>query len=138
MPSFPITFDLSVRGAAFLDQKFKENDAKLVRGLQKVVYKYGEDTKKLAKSLSPVLTGYMRSMIKTEYSEDGFIFECGWNLGDDFLGTGRNPYPFYQEFGTRFHKAQPSINPAFQEMAPKFTAACGGYVALWAASEIQP
>jgi HK97 gp10 family phage protein len=138
MAAAQFTFELAIRGTGILPQKFMEADARLVRGLQRVVRKYGDDTRRLAKSLCPVDTGYMKAMLKTQYSEDGFTFEVGWNLGDDFLGTGRNPYPFYQEFGTRNHSAQPSINPAFREMAPKFQAACGGYVATWAASEIRP
>ncbi len=138
MAALPITLELSVRGTGILAQKSMQNDARLVRGLQRVVRQWGDETRRLAKSLSPVDTGYMRAMIKTIFSEDGFTFETGWKLGDDFLGTGRNPYPFYQELGTRFHKAQPCLNPAFQQLAPKFTAACAGRVALWAASEVRP
>ncbi len=138
MAQFTPKLELSVTGNAYLESKAKENDLILANGLRKLVREFGDETRRLAKSLCPVDTGYMKAMIKTFYSEKGFTFETGWKLGDDFLGTGRNPYPFYQEFGTRHHKAQPCLNPAFQEMAPKFKAACEGRVVLWAASEVRP
>ncbi len=138
MAQFNVKLELSVRGSAYLETKAKEQDLILAHGLRKIVRQFGDDTRRLAKSLCPYDTGYMKAMIKTIYSENGFIYETGWNLGDDFLGTGRNPYPFYQEFGTRHHPAQPCLNPAFQEMAPKFKEACAQRVVLWAASEVRP
>jgi HK97 gp10 family phage protein len=58
----------------------------------------GEFCRELTAALAPKRTGRMARLVTTEYSTDG----------EDF-------YPPYQEFGTRFMPAQPSLYPAYKE-----------------------
>lgn len=117
--SSPMQFELSVRGTAQIENELAAKHKGFIRKLQKIVKNYGEATRELTAFLSPYRTGYMSSKVRTFYRSDRLVFETGWSA-DDFLGKGFQFYPFYQEFGTVNHAAQPSLTPAFREMAPLF------------------
>jgi HK97 gp10 family phage protein len=46
----------------------------------------------------------------------GLGFEAGWDAGE----FPRAFYPYFQEFGTSRMRAQPSLGPAYQYIAPQF------------------
>jgi HK97 gp10 family phage protein len=74
----------------------------------------GEFCRELTAALAPKRTGRMARLVTTEYSTDGLAFETGWRASD-FIEEGEDFYPPYQEFGTRFMPAQPSLYPAYKE-----------------------
>lgn len=65
--------------------------------------------------------GFLRDHVSAQVSDDGFAGTVGW-LPGPFLEAGDPPYYMFQELGTRFAPAQPSLGPAFDEVAPQFRA----------------
>ena len=63
-----------------------------------------------AKRRAPVDTGRLRNSITHEERDDGLAAVIGTNV----------EYAPYQEFGTRFHAAQPFLLPAFELERPQF------------------
>jgi HK97 gp10 family phage protein len=126
-----LALDLSVKNLAGVARNLRAFDAICVAAIQDAVLSAGESTRELAYALCPVDTGYMRDHLKTVYSPDGLTFEVGWDAADfeaanfaDETSTG-SFYPIYQEFGTRFMAAQPSLTPAYRETVPHFRADVG-------------
>lgn len=111
--------ELSVRNASAMVANFHAADAQLQEDIRDLVEEYGEATRELTSFLSPYRTGHMSESVRTVYSPSGLAFETGWDA-DDFIGEGLAFYPYFQEFGTRFMAAQPSLGPAYEEMRPQF------------------
>lgn len=78
---------------------------------------YGVWTMELASDLSPYDTGFMSSNVTYTPIEPGEHWTVGWHRRD-FDAAELPFYPPYQEFGTIFHPAQPSLGPAGREMFP--------------------
>jgi HK97 gp10 family phage protein len=76
--------------------------------------------------LCPKDTFYMSEHVRTDFSDQGYTFEVGWDAAD-FLGTfdakgrPRAFYPFFVEFGTKKMRAQPSLSLAWKEVTPEFS-----------------
>lgn len=117
----PMQFELSVRGIAQINDELSAKYPRFVRKLQKIVKMHGEATQQLTAFLAPVDTTYMQKHVKVWYTPEGLSFEVGWDVMD-FVAIGEPFYPFFQEFGTSRHRAQPSLRPAFEHEAPLFTA----------------
>lgn len=62
--------------------------------------------------------GFMHDNVRVEYSTRGYTFEGGWNE-DDFAAAGLPFYPPFVEFGTSTQAAQPSIMPAYDQVAAR-------------------
>lgn len=81
---------------------------------------YGIRTMELTSELSPYDTGFMSS--KATYTPldpgDAVGFTVGWHE-EDFRAAGLEFYPVFQEFGTIFHPAQPSLGPAGRQLLPE-------------------
>lgn len=102
-------------------------DARAQKAIRRTVRTYGEKQFRLTRELAPVDTGFLRAHIRLRVSEDGLAYEVG--LRDkDFTDAGLVNYGIFQEFGTRFMKAQPFIFPARDTIAPEFKSALGANV----------
>lgn len=95
-------------------------DIKLQDEIRESTIEHGELCKGLTILFCPVDTGWMEDHVRTDYSPDFLTFETGWSY-DDFVGHGNGAfYPFFQEFGTVNHKAQPSLTPAYAIVKPAY------------------
>jgi len=108
------------------------SDAKVtITGLKELEQKLRDETKKVAKRTlrraakdaadiwenaiserAPALTGFLRSQItmssKAQGGDEGFL--------QVMVGPSKKAYyGIFQEFGTRFMKAQPFMRPAFEQ-----------------------
>lgn len=117
----PMRFELSVRGIAQIHNELSQKNRRFVAKIKGIVKNYGESTRALTMFLSPVDTTYMQKNVRVFYSSDKMSFEVGWDVMD-FVAIGEPFYPFFQEFGTIRHRAQPSLRPAFEDQAPLFQA----------------
>lgn len=61
-------------------------------------------------------TGFMHDNVRVEFTPKGYSFEGGW-LEDDFERAGRPFYPPFVEFGTWKMPSQPSLLPAYDQVA---------------------
>ena len=114
-------FELSVRGRVEIYNELSQKNVRFQRRMRAIVKNYGESTRGLVMFFSPVDTTFMQQHVKTWYSEDKLVFEVGWDVMD-FVSAGKPFYPFFQEFGTVNHPAQPSLRPAFADQSPLFSA----------------
>lgn len=62
----------------------------------------------LAKMKAPVDTGFLRNSIQFEIISDTQIYV-----------TSYAPYSYFMEFGTKYHKMQPYMRPAMDEVRQK-------------------
>lgn len=113
------TLTLSTRNARAVVANFHAADARAQRAIKRVVKRYGVALHERARELCPVDTGFMRSQLRLRFSEGGYVYEVGWDEAD-FADAGQPPYFLFQEFGTRFQPAQPSLFPARDEITPLF------------------
>lgn len=112
-------FTLSVRNTQATIANFRAFDRHLQTEVRGVVRETGAFCKDLVKFFCPVRTGFMRSQVRVAYGDAGYSWEVGWRE-DDFTRRGLAFYPLFQEFGTRFMAAQPSLFPAYAEVKPQF------------------
>lgn len=105
---------LSFRNTAAVIANIYATDDALQEAVVAMVHEAGQYCKDLAYFYSPVDTGFMREHLRVIYGPKGYSFEVGW-LQEDFLSAGLAFYPVFQEFGTRFMSAQPSLTPAYQD-----------------------
>lgn len=111
--------ELSVRNTSAVISNFYRFDAEARDQVRALVARQGESLRSLTAQLAPVDTGYMRDHVRARFTAAGLGFEVGWDASD-FLGTGRAFYPFFQEYGTRYMAAQPSLGPAWRAVEPRF------------------
>lgn len=110
---------LSTRGAAAVAANFYARDRAAQMAIKRVVRRNGVALHERARALCPVDTGFMRSQLRLAFSEQGYVYEVGWDE-QDFSAAGLAFYPVYVEFGTRFQAAQPSLFPAREQQDPIF------------------
>jgi HK97 gp10 family phage protein len=106
--------DLSQKNVAGVIARIYSAYPEITAAVRKTTRDAGEFCKELTAAFAPKRTGRMARLVKTVYSAEGFDFETGW-FAEDFLDEGEAFYPPYQEFGTRFIAAQPSLYPAYKE-----------------------
>lgn len=114
-------------------------DARAQKAIRRTVNTYGEKQFRLTRELAPVgdrtyernghlhEPGFLKSMIRLRFSEDGLAYEVGWRE-KDFTEEGEPFYPLYTEFGTRFMAARPCVFPARDTIALEFKRALGNNV----------
>jgi len=112
-----LTFDTSQLSAVVAN--FYSAEREVVRAAQDLVRRTGDAMKEIAQTISPVDTGFMRDHIRARYTEQGLAVSVGW-LAEDFEEAGLQFYPPYVELGTSRQGAQPTIWPAYDEVAPQF------------------
>lgn len=110
---------LTTRNASGIAANFYAADARAQRAVRKTVRTYGVKESERVRELCPVDTGFMRSQLRLEFSEQGLAYELGWRE-EDFANAGLVFYPVFQEFGTVNMPAQPSLFPARDEIRPQF------------------
>jgi len=71
-----------------------------------------------AKQRAPVDTGNLRSSMQVEFLDSGF--KARITTGNTFRGNDNIGYAHYQEFGTKFMKAQPYLGPAAEQERKAF------------------
>jgi hypothetical protein len=86
--------------------------------LVKTVAQAGNRFLKIVRATVAYDTGRMHRLVKVSYSEGGYTFEGGWSA-DDFEAEGEPFYPPFVELGTSRQIAQPSIEPAYYEVAAR-------------------
>lgn len=112
--SIGLRLDLSQKSVSGTIARIYAADAACQAGIREATHSAGEFCKALTAYYARKRTGYMSQTVRTVYTPDGFSFETGW-LASDFTSAGQPFYPPYQEFGTRFMPAQPSLYPAYKE-----------------------
>ena len=93
----------------------------VVAAMRALVHKYAELTVARTKSMVQVRSGFMRSHTRYVLSNDRLAYEAGW-FAIDFESAGKNFYPPYREFGTRFQSAHPTLLPTHEVLKPQMVA----------------
>ena len=109
-----VRMDLSFRNQAGVIARIHAADRACQAGVREATTSAGEFCRELTQLYAPVDEGNMRDLVRTVYDAEGFSFETGWDASD-FARLNLPFYPPYQEFGTRFMPAQPSLYPAYKE-----------------------
>lgn len=116
-----IVFELGIRDTSALVANFHRADAGLAAAMVAVVDRNLDVFDTVWHALTPVDTGRMRRLRHIRRTRSGLAFEAGWDAAE-FFAEGQAFYPFFQEFGTSRHRAQPSLGPAYRYMVPHFQA----------------
>lgn len=124
--------ELSFRNTAAVIANIYATDEATQEAVVAMVHEAGQYCKDLAYFYSPVDTGFMREHLRVIYGPRGYSFEVGW-AAEDFIAAGLAFYPVFQEFGTRFMAAQPSLTPAYQDTATWFLPALSAEISAAAA-----
>lgn len=111
--------DLSQKNVAGVIARIYAADPVCQAAIREATQSAGDFCRELTSTLSPRDSGRMARLVRTVYSADKFSFETGW-LEQDFAAEGEPFYPPYQEFGTRFMPAQPSLYPAYKATQPYY------------------
>jgi HK97 gp10 family phage protein len=117
-----VVFELGIREGRGLAANFHAADALIEGEMRDVVAEHVELFDHEWESLIPVDTGRMRDRRHIIVFKSGLGFNAGWDASD-FYGDGVAFYPFFQEFGTYKMRAQPSLGPAYESIAPHFKTA---------------
>jgi HK97 gp10 family phage protein len=112
-----LTFDTSQLSA--LVANFYAADEEIQSEALRLVESAGDAMVEVAQGISPVDTGFMRDHIKKRVTERGYAVSIGWEA-EDFESAGLQFYPPFVELGTSRMPAQPTIWPAYDEVAPQF------------------
>lgn len=118
--SIGMKLDLSQRNIAGVIARIYSADRECQAEMRAATRAAGEFCRSLTATYAPKDTGFMASRVKTVYSADELSFETGWDAAD-FANEGLPFYPPFQEFGTRFMAAQPSLTPAYRETQRYYT-----------------
>lgn len=116
---------LELFGAGEIAAAVAENREEMVKASRLLVADYGAYMHDLTFQLSPYDalelndTFHMRENIRIETDDDGLGVDVGWRH-EDFTNEGFAPYYLFQEFGTLYMPAQPSLGPAASELEPLF------------------
>lgn len=94
-------------------------DRAVKAAIRKTVKVHAELLRDLTRFLAPRDTGFMGDNVRITYGDQKLAFEVGWEPAD-FAKAGLPYYPPFQEFGTSRHAAQPSLGPAYNDVAPQF------------------
>lgn len=107
---------MSTRNTAAVVANLRQYGERAKARAHEVVQESADRVFATAQELCPVDTGYMKSQMREEFTPKGFGYQVGFHASD-FPGAF---YPLYQEFGTRFMRAQPCIFPAAELEKPRF------------------
>jgi HK97 gp10 family phage protein len=99
-------------------------DKILTQQIQRVAKETAEAIHRDTHDATPEISGRMRRLLRTKYSEGGANFQVGW-YRKDFFAEGSRFYPPYVELGTRKRAAQPNLQNAYRKHAPSFEARTG-------------
>lgn len=127
-------FTAVVRGLSSARAALRSFDVQMTEEIIATNDEYRLITTDLIGWIAPKRTGFMSEHPESQLTPRGFAFQAGY-FEDTFLeqlaAMGLRPrfYPPYQEYGTRFHAAQPSVEPAFEIIAPEYTAAVNDILA---------
>lgn len=116
-----IVYELGIRDTSALVANFHRATEGLTAAMVRVVDRNVDLFDAVWASLTPVDTGRMLRLRRIIRTKSGLGFEGGWDAGE-FFAEGQAFYPFFQEFGTSRHRAQPSLGPAYRYMVPHFQA----------------
>jgi HK97 gp10 family phage protein len=114
-----VVFELGIRDTRALAVNFHKADVGITDAMKSAVASTLAIFDRVWESLTPVDTGWMVEHRHIRLTPSGLGFDAGWDASD-FLGQGLAFYPFFQEFGTRFMNAQPSLGPAYEYIVPEF------------------
>jgi HK97 gp10 family phage protein len=114
-----VHLELGVRSLAALSANFHAADLIMAEQMRMEVAQTARDVGDLTSLLSPKDTTFMSQHVHEWFTPSGLGFEVGWDVMD-FVENGLAFYPYFQEFGTRYMAAQPSLGPAFDHIAPEF------------------
>lgn len=103
--------DLQTRNASALVANLYQWDRRFQRDVRSLVQDIGRDARAAARTIVPYDTGFMHDHLRLEFSPSGLVWSLGW-LEREFAAAGLPFYPPYQEFGTLFMPAQPTLGPA--------------------------
>jgi len=99
-----------VEGIEEFKAAVEQFDSGMQRHVHRLLVSWAADVKALAKQLTPVRTGHLRSSIYAKISE--WVAEIG----------AEATYALFVELGTRHMQAQPYLYPAIQEHLPQLEA----------------
>lgn len=112
------TITFSAPGVQKVADQLAQRFARTEQDKAALMDRYGMWLMELTSELSPFDTGFMSSHVTYTPLDTGWYdFEVGW-YDKDFRMAGHVFYPVYQEFGTMFHPAQPSLGPAWRALSP--------------------
>jgi HK97 gp10 family phage protein len=111
--------DFDTAQLSALVANFYAADRDVKAAAQALVERSGDAMIEIAQTISPVDTGFMRDHIRKRVTEQGMAVSIGWESAD-FEEAGLQFYPPYVELGTMRMTAQPTIWPAYDEVAPQF------------------
>jgi HK97 gp10 family phage protein len=112
-----LKMELSVRNSKGVIANLYAADREAVLGIGKAMVRGSLRVQRRTAVLAPKRTKYMSQHVRRSMSPKNLYFEVGWKI-EDFIKIGENFYPFFQEFGTRYLPANPSLGPAFREDEP--------------------
>lgn len=119
---------VAIRGMNAAQAALRQFDVQMTEEILATTIDFGRQGVALIELLAPFDTGFMSQHAEYQLSPNGYAVQIGY-FADTFLeqlaSWGLRPrfYPPYQEYGTVHHGAQPSVGPAFEELAPQYLAA---------------
>lgn len=116
--------ELGVRNLSAMVANMYKGDELAQRQFRELAHRYADEIATLASFYSPYDTGFMSEHVVKRFTPSGLGFEVGWAAAD-FYNAGLAFYPFFQEFGTRYMAAQPSLGPAYEQVRPEYVTAVG-------------
>lgn len=105
-------FTLTIEGLNELEQRLRDESKKVAtRTLRRAAKDASDIWEKEISARAPALTGFLRSQItmssKSKGGDEGYI--------QVMVGPSKKAYyGIFQEFGTRYQKANPFMRPAFE------------------------
>ncbi len=100
-----ISINITSEGGKDLGAKLKSIDLNLP--ITRALLSMATQASAIAQSNAPFLTGFLRSTINFTVSGNHAV-----------IGSRGCPYAHFQEFGTRYMRAQPFIRPAMSAVVP--------------------
>lgn len=110
---------LSTRDSRAIVGNFYAADQYIQKEIQRVVKKYGRMQHDETYRRTPKRTHFMANNIHLHFSDNYTVYEVGWRERD-FLMAGKNFYPLFVEFGTRFMAAQSPLFRSKEVVHPQF------------------
>lgn len=99
----------------------------IVDRMRKTTRETAQNVHDMAYQLSPVDTGRMRESLTVSFSDMGLAFDVFFDPLP-FIVDGVAYYPPFQEFGTKYMDAQPSLIPAYRFHERRYKADIGASV----------
>lgn len=116
-----VTFELGIRDTRGLAANFHAADEAIADAMRALTARTVGVFDSVWESLTPIDTAFMVTHRHITVTPSGLGFEAGWDASE-FFGAGLAFYPWFQEFGTRYMSAQPSLGPAYRYVAPQYAA----------------